>query len=89
VKRSFSILISGIWVLASGLSFAILDTNTNGLSDTWEKAQNNGYLFSEVFDPETDSDSDGWNNAQEAAAGTDPFDPNPPDGLIRPVRPAV
>jgi len=85
VKRSFSILISGIWVLASGFSFAILDNNTNGLSDIWEKAQNNGHLFSETFDPETDSDSDGWNNAQEAAAGTDPFDPNPPDGLIRPT----
>ena len=25
-----------------------------------------------------------WTNAQEAAAGTNPFDPNPPEGIVRP-----
>lgn len=29
-------------------------------------------------------DADGWTNAQEPAADTNPFDPNPPDGMIRP-----
>jgi len=65
-------------------SFAIIDANQNGLSDLWERAQNQGSLFPETFDPQADPDSDGWTNAQEAAAGTDPLDPNPPDGLIRP-----
>jgi hypothetical protein len=70
-----------VLLIAPG-SFAIVDTNNNGLSDLWEKAQNNGELFAETFDPNADSDSDGWTNAQEAAAGTNPLDPNPPDGII-------
>jgi hypothetical protein len=84
VKCPICTLISGIWILASGLSHAILDNN-NGLSDFWERQFNNGSLFDESFDPHADPDSDGWTNAQEAAAGTNPFDPNPPEGLIRPV----
>ena len=75
--------ILGVLFIAPG-SFAIVDTNNNGLSDLWEKAQNNGELFAETFDPNADSDSDGWTNAQEAAAGTNPLDPNPPDGIISP-----
>ncbi len=85
MKRTVCILSSGIWILASGFSHAILDTNNNGVSDFWERDFNNGSLFDEFFDPQGDSDADGWTNAQEAAAGTNPFDPNPPDGLIRPV----
>jgi len=68
-------------------AFAILDTNNNGLSDLWERAYNGGDLFPiDVFPyrPGDDSDGDGWTNEQEAAADTNPFDPNPPDGLIRP-----
>lgn len=65
--------------------FAILDTNDNGVSDLWEKQFNNGQLFGENFDANADPDADGWTNAQEAAAGTDPFDPNPPDGFLRPL----
>lgn len=75
--------ILGLLLIAPG-SFAIVDTNHNGLSDLWEKAQNNGELFGETFDPNADSDSDGWTNAQEAAAGTNPLHPNPPDGIISP-----
>jgi hypothetical protein len=82
VKRSLFAL--SCWLLAPAV-FAILDTNNNGLSDFWEKDFNNGSLFDEFFDPQADSDADGWTNAQEAAAGTNPFDPNPPDGLIRPA----
>ncbi len=63
---------------------AILDTNNNGLSDFWEKQYNSGALFPETFNPQSDDDGDGWANAQEAAAGTNPFDPNPPDGFLRP-----
>jgi hypothetical protein len=85
VKHSFLIPISGLWLLTSGFAFAILDTNNNGLSDFWERDFNNGSLFDEFFNPQGDADSDGWTNAQEAAAGTNPFDPNPPDGIIRPV----
>jgi len=62
----------------------MIDTNYNGLSDLWEQQFNNGDLLTETFDPDADSDSDGWTNVQEAAAGTNPFNSNPPDGLIRP-----
>lgn len=71
-------------LLFPATAFAIIDTNENGLSDLWEKQFNNGILFFENFDPNYDEDSDGWTNAQEAAAGTDPFDPNPPDGFLLP-----
>jgi hypothetical protein len=82
VKRSLVALFCGLLAPAA---FAILDTNSNGLSDLWERDVNDGSLFDVSFDPLADSDSDGWTNAQEAAAGTDPLDPNPPDGLILPI----
>ena len=63
---------------------ALIDENNNGLSDLWEQTHNNGDLFSETYDPQADPDQDGWTNAQEAAAGTDPGDPNPPDGFLSP-----
>ncbi len=63
---------------------AIVDTNENGLSDLWEKQHNNDELFPETFDPEADPDADGWTNAQEAAAGTDPFSTVHPDGHLQP-----
>ncbi len=51
---------------------AIVDTNDNGLSDIWEKQYNENELFTETFDPDADPDADGWTNAEEAAAGTNP-----------------
>jgi hypothetical protein len=63
---------------------AIVDTNDNGLSDIWEKQFNKNELFSETFDPEADPDSDGWTNAQEAAAGTDPVSTAHPLGHLQP-----
>jgi hypothetical protein len=81
VKRTLFALSS--WLLAPA-AFAILDTNNNGVSDFWERDFHNGSLFDGYFDLQGDTDADGWTNAQEAAAGTNPFDPNPPDGLIRP-----
>ncbi len=61
---------------------AILDTNANALSDLWEKQHNSGNLFAPTILATNDEDLDGWTNAQEAAAGTDPFNPNPPDGIV-------
>ena len=71
--------------LSTFCAHAILDTNENDLSDVWERAYNNGELFDTSFNPQLDSDSDGWTNALEAIAGTDPFDANSPDGFVRPV----
>lgn len=84
MKRTFLIPASSLWLLASGLAPAIVDTNTNGLSDLWEQHHNSGDLLPATFDPEADDDQDGWTNAEEAAAGTNPFDPNPPTGILRP-----
>ncbi len=72
--------------LSTWSAHAILDTNENELSDVWEKAYNNGQLFdSSSFDPQADSDSDGWTNALEAIVGTNPLDANSPGGFVRPV----
>ena len=69
-----------------------LDTNSNGMSDLWERRYNPGQHQGQLFDtndtkllPGADPDGDGWPNEQEAAAGTNPFDPNVPAGYIRPV----
>lgn len=78
--RYFSILafqLFSIFPLA-----AILDLNNNGMSDVWEEQYNNGKLYPATFLPSNDPDEDGWNNATEAVAGTDPFEPNPPDGIV-------
>jgi len=86
VKRSIS-LVALLFALCAFPASAILDTNSNGLSDLWERMFNEEELFLTTDFPyglQDDMDGDGWTNAKEAAAGTDPFDPNPPDGLIRP-----
>ena len=80
--KRIAALVAAILILAP-TSFAIIDTNNNGVSDTWEEAHNNGNLISNL-DLQADPDGDGWTNEQEAAAGTDPFDANPPNGFIRP-----
>ncbi len=73
-----------LFALCAFPASAILDTNENGLSDLWEKANNGGNLLPTGFDPQDDADADGWTNEQEAAAGTSPFDANAPDGIVRP-----
>jgi hypothetical protein len=83
-KRSILLPLSALWLLTSGLTTAIIDTNENTVSDLWEKQYNNGELYPSTFDPQADPDQDGWTNAEEAAAGTDPQNPNPPDGLVQP-----
>ncbi|NQX01943.1 hypothetical protein HQ447_14900, partial [bacterium] len=72
-----------IWILGSSSLHAIVDTNSNGVSDLWERRFNTGSLFTD-FDPVADPDGDGWTNLQEAASGTDPRDANPPVGFIQP-----
>ncbi len=60
---------------------AIQDGNSNGLSDVWERHYNNADLFSPADPdhlPPSDPDADGWTNAEEAIAGTDPFRAAPP-----------
>ena len=69
-------------LLFSLVAHAILDTNNNGLSDLWEKQYNDGNLFPNTFLPNADPDLDGWDNRTEAAAGTDPFWANPPEGIV-------
>lgn len=96
IKRSWSILLqtvpgasrsvilfAGIWLLLSSNAPAVIDFNTNGVSDLWEEDYNDANLFTN-FDLQADPDGDGWSNAREAAAGTNPFDGNPPTGFIRP-----
>ena len=78
---SLSVLICALCALPIS---AIIDTNTNGISDLWEQTFNNGQLFDASFLPGDDPDHDGWTNEQEAAAGTDPFDPKSPNGFVQP-----
>ena len=77
-----SLLIYGFCALPSK---AIIDENGNGMSDVWERIYNHGNLFPSEYPyrPQDDPDGDGWTNEQEAVVGTDPFDPTPPDGLVR------
>ncbi|MEO5714078.1 MAG: hypothetical protein ABIT37_11375 [Luteolibacter sp.] len=76
------LLLLCFWILASQVSNALIDTNNNSFSDLWEKLYNNGALFPPTFDPSTDPDGDGWTNAQEAVAGTDPFNATPLVGFL-------
>ena len=50
---------------------AIVDSNTNGMSDVWEELHN-----AIGIDPNADSDGDGFPNYLECLAGTDPFNAN-------------
>jgi hypothetical protein len=84
MKRILSIsLTSCLWILVSPISQAIVDSNNNGLSDLWEKHYNSGNLYTDL-NPQADPDGDGWTTAQEAIAGTHPFDSHPPAGILRP-----
>ena len=70
-------------LITSTSIYATIDSNENGVSDLWEIQYNDGNLFT-TFDPTADPDKDGWTNAMEAAAGTNPSKANPPDGYIQP-----
>ena len=72
------------FAVLGGYNNPILDTNNNGLSDVWERIYNNGELFPSMS-PLNDDDSDGWTNAEEAIAGTDPESSLSPDGMMCPM----
>jgi len=55
----------------AGRAWAMLDANTNGMSDIWE--QMHGAVG---ISPSLDSDGDGFPNILESIAGTDPFNRN-------------
>ncbi|MBB5350962.1 hypothetical protein HNR46_001196 [Haloferula luteola] len=76
----------GTLLLGITPAHAILDTNANGLSDLWEKYYNSGQLFPSAtgdFAPTADPDHDGWTHLDEALAGTDPWSPQHPLGIVR------
>ena len=77
------LLISGIWLLISPVSYAIVDSNENDMSDLWEKQYNSGQLYPPSFFPLDDADGDGVSNQDESIAGTDPADGKPPDGFFQ------
>ncbi len=77
MKRIFGLLLwAGTLLHASA---AGLDRNTNSLNDVWE-------LVYGTLPPGADNDGDGFTNAQESAAGTNPFDAfsHPPRLALRP-----
>lgn len=82
MKISFVTIIS---LLCAQSVFAILDENDNGFSDLWEMQYNGGEILSEELDPEADPDGDGWTNAKEAVAGSNPFSGIPGEGYVQPV----
>jgi hypothetical protein len=69
----FQVFISALVLNASTASASVtdpIDFNNNSFSDIWEDA----YAVSEPLTPNTDADSDGRSNGEEAIAGTNPLD---------------
>jgi Bacterial TSP3 repeat len=66
-------------------AFAILDADSDGMSDVWEQAHG----FSTAGNansnqaPAADPDGDRLSNQLESVAGTDPFSANPPLGIYQ------
>ncbi len=77
MTRFASLLWFGVSILVPLVSLMVLpaqaglDLNGNNQSDVWEAAFSAAGLVGSV-----DSDGDGYDNASEAAAGTDPLDPS-------------
>lgn len=67
---AWSSVLMGVLICFSSATFcaAVIDANTNGMSDVWEAA----YLATNA-DPASDPDRDGQDNFGESIAGTDPF----------------
>ncbi|MDA1005347.1 MAG: hypothetical protein O3A87_02540 [Verrucomicrobia bacterium] len=80
-----SLATAALAVVLAGPLHAIQDSNSNGLSDVWEKFYNNDNLFpaASPYLAAEDPDGDGWSNADEAVAGTNPFSSALPEGWVR------
>jgi len=81
VRRSHSLLKEPrLFLLCSTLLLATpamaIDANGNGLNDIWEMIYGASALTAGA-----DNDGDGWTNAKESAAGTNPFDAASHPGL--------
>ena len=61
---------------------AFLDNNGNGVSDIWELDVNHGTLLPSDYQKDADDDGDSQTNGTEAVTGTQPDNPNLPDGLF-------
>lgn len=70
--------LAALLCLSTGpLSLSALDQNGNQQSDVWELVYGASGLTAGA-----DADGDGWTNAQESAAGTNPFDANSRPSLL-------
>ncbi|BDS05119.1 hypothetical protein NT6N_01590 [Oceaniferula spumae] len=56
-------------------AYAIVDLNSNGVSDIWEQKYNATALVVDIAAKNSDEDGDGQTNLAESMAGTDPRDP--------------
>lgn len=72
-------------VLVSKSALALIDVNSNTISDVWEA------VYGDVSSWDEDLDHDGFSNQEEALAGTDPHDPRsfPSSGELIPQGNAV
>jgi hypothetical protein len=71
-----SLLVTGTYTfspLPPAEPASAVDSDTNGLSDAWERAFG-------ITNPNSDTDGDGFNAITEQNAGTDPLDPNSNSG---------
>ncbi len=71
------LFLAALCLTLAGSPLLALDQNGNQQSDVWELVYG-----AQGLAPNADTDGDGWTNAQEAAAGTDPFDPNSHPSLL-------
>jgi PA14 domain len=73
ISRVARIVVTGCILFPALLrsALAIVDLNSNGMSDVWELKYNASALLSNV-----DTDGDGQNALAESIPGTNPFDPN-------------